>query len=576
LVVGLLFAGAVLYASRRTRTDTVETSGQKVLAVLPFENLGDSADAYFADGVSDAVRTKLARIAGLYVIARGSSLEYRKTNKRPQDIARELGADYLLTATVQWDKSAGGASRVRVSPELVTVSSREAPKTRWGEQFDAAVTDVFQVQAELASNVASALGVALGDSARQELASKPTGSFVAYDAFLKGEAASQSMAENNPPSLRRAAGFYEQAVAVDSTFFLAWAQLARVYSTLSFTNPSRVNAERAHAALKRALALGSNRPEAQLALGEYHQRAELDHVTAIAAYEAGVRQAPNSIELLMALATAEQALGRWEASVEPLTRAAALDPRSVNAVRRISNALLCLRRYEAADSMADRALAVAPTNLRILEQKITVSLARGDLAAAKQAVRFVASRVESAELVAHLASFAEFYWLLDDVQQRQLLTLPPSAFDNDSGTWAIVRAQTYHFRHDQTHARAFADLTQRIVGEQIRVTPDNGQLRITRGLALAYLSRKSEALREGERGVTLWPVTRDALVGYYIAHQRVRIHLLVGEYEGALDQLERLLKLPGYLSPGRLRIDPTFAPLHNSPRFQRLLTTSFG
>ncbi len=87
--------------------------------MLPFENLGDSADAYFSDGVADEVRTKLTQVSGLVVIARGSSIQYRGTTKRPAEIARELGADYLLTGTVRWEKAAGTASRVRVSPELV-------------------------------------------------------------------------------------------------------------------------------------------------------------------------------------------------------------------------------------------------------------------------------------------------------------------------------------------------------------------------------------------------------------------------------------------------------------------------
>ena len=68
-----------------------------------------SADAYFADGVTDEIRTKLAQVAGLEVIARGSSLEYRRDHQAPAEIARELGADYLLTGTVRWDKAAGGA-----------------------------------------------------------------------------------------------------------------------------------------------------------------------------------------------------------------------------------------------------------------------------------------------------------------------------------------------------------------------------------------------------------------------------------------------------------------------------------
>jgi TolB-like protein len=235
LGLGFLVGVGVVFAWRRTRAGASESAGPKVLAVLPFENLGDSATEYFADGVTDEVRTKLARIGGLQVIARGSSIEYRRTTKRPQEIARELGADYLLTATVRWDKAARGASRVRVSPELVAVSPGHAPSTRWGEQFDAALTDVFQVQADIAGKVASALDVALGDSARRDLAAKPTDNLAAYDAFLKGEAESQAMGVGDPPSLRRAIGFYQQAVALDSAFVPAWAQLARAHASLYYS-----------------------------------------------------------------------------------------------------------------------------------------------------------------------------------------------------------------------------------------------------------------------------------------------------------------------------------------------------
>ena len=87
---------------------------------------------------------------------------------------------------------------------------------------------------------------------------------------------------------------------------------------------------------------------------------------------------------------------------------------------------------------------------------------------------------------------------------------------------------------------------------------------------LAYLGRKGEAVEEGERAVMLWPISRDAFQGAYIQHQLVRIYLAVGEPEKALDQLEPLLRMPYFLSPGWLRIDPTFAPLKGNPRFERL------
>ena len=81
------------------------------VAVLPFENLGSPEDDYFADGIADAIRGKLTSLPGLEVIARSSSTPYKKTTKSPQEIAKELDARYLLTATVRWQKS-GGSSRV--------------------------------------------------------------------------------------------------------------------------------------------------------------------------------------------------------------------------------------------------------------------------------------------------------------------------------------------------------------------------------------------------------------------------------------------------------------------------------
>jgi tetratricopeptide (TPR) repeat protein len=162
--------------------------------------------------------------------------------------------------------------------------------------------------------------------------------------------------------------------------------------------------------------------------------------------------------------------------------------------------------------------------------------------------------------------------VLDDAEQRQLLALPPSAFDDDRAGWAIVRAQTYHLWGDQARARIYADSSRLAADEQIRAAPDDGQRHVFRGLALAYLGRKAEAIAEGERAVALVPINRDTYRGPYLQHQLMRIYLLVGEPERALDQLEPLLKVPYYLSSGWLRIDPTFAPLKGNPRFEQLVS----
>ncbi len=87
--------------------------------------------------------------------------------------------------------------------------------------------------------------------------------------------------------------------------------------------------------------------------------------------------------------------------------------------------------------------------------------------------------------------------------------------------------------------------------------------------ARALSSRDSLELLE--RAVALMPISRDALIGAFLQHDLVRIYLLVGEPEKALDQLEPLLRMPYHLSPGWLRIDPTFAPLKGNPRFEQLV-----
>jgi adenylate cyclase len=120
----------------------------------------------------------------------------------------------------------------------------------------------------------------------------------------------------------------------------------------------------------------------------------------------------------------------------------------------------------------------------------------------------------------------------------------------------------------------YAEEARKAFEEQLRAAPDEPQRHVLLGLALAYLGRKQEAIREGEKGLALQPVAKDALNGAYFQLQLVRIYMLVGEPEKALDQLEPLLKIPFYLSPGWLKIDPNFDSLRKNPRFQRLVAGS--
>jgi hypothetical protein len=214
-------------------------------------------------------------------------------------------------------------------------------------------------------------------------------------------------------------------------------------------------------------------------------------------------------------------------------------------------------------------LALAP-NATNVQNRVTVSLSEGDLPAARRLLDDAGRRVNQDDLFAYMAVYNDLGWVLDDVGQRRVLSLGPELFDNDRGNWAIVRAHVYAWRGDSVSARAWGDTAAREFAAQILASPDDPQRHVLRGVALAYAGRRAEALAEGKRGMSLVSWENDFMSAVYYQHQVLRIHLLLGEREQALDMLEALFAKPYYLSPGWLRIDPTFASLKGNPRFEKL------
>ncbi|HTG49996.1 MAG TPA: tetratricopeptide repeat protein, partial [Gemmatimonadales bacterium] len=411
----------------------------------------------------------------------------------------------------------------------------------------------------------------LGTGQKQTLTERPTANLEAYDAFLKGEA-SGGLTIADAPTLRNAINYYEQAVALDSTFAVAWAALGRAQAQYYFNvTPTPVSAAAAKRAADRSIALAPGRPEGWLALCGYYQTVLVDYSRSLDACAKGLALTPENPGLLTAAALSEQGLGRWDAALRRLEKGRKLDPRSAQTARRLAHTLVRLRRYADALAAADRGLAASPDNLDLIENKAMAYLAQGDLDGARRVIADAPSSVEPTALVTFFANYWDLFWVLDDDQQRLLLRLPPGAYDGDRGAWGIVRAQTYFLRGDTAMARVYADSARLGTEQTLADTPDDPQRRIVLGLALAYMGRKAEAIREGERGLALLPASGDGYTGPYLQHMLARIYILAGEPEKALDRLEPLLRTPYYLSPGWLRIDPTFDPLRKHPRFRKLV-----
>jgi serine/threonine-protein kinase len=573
LGIGVLIGLGVLFAWRRHQpAGTSAGDGVRRLAVLPFENLGDSSDAYFADGVTDAIRGKLTTLTGLEVIARASSEQYRGHRKTPQQIADELGVTYLLTGTVRWAKSADGTSRVQVSPELVDVGGGTA-RSRWQQPFDAPLTDVFKVQGDIAGKVASALDVALGAGDQQQLAERPTQNMAAYDAYLKGEA----LMGTDLPSLQRAAALYDQAVKLDPRFGIAWARLAYV---LGLANSRLVTASRMatmDSAVARAMALAPHAPatyRARSVVASFHY----DTTAIKAILEEAIARYPADPDLLRGIAAMQtQDLSdsaRVDSGLATYRRALALDPRSMRTLRAYGTALAALQRIAEAREQFRRALDISPGDLSSIESLTYTYLTVGDLAGARQVLDGTPPTLDRRVLLAQTAMYQDRYWILTRVQQDTLFTLPVATFDNDPGSRALAFAEIYFLRGDSALARSWGDSAQRYFRAASQANPSDAQYQGLMGLGLAYAGRYREAVQVCEKAISAAAGTPlDGTLGY-VTSLLSRVHVLAGNADEALDLLEPLHGTSMFYTSGWLSIDPAWAPLHGNPRFEKLIARS--
>jgi TolB-like protein/TPR repeat protein len=300
-----------------TRTEESSFPTNRV-AILPFTSFSSNPDdAYFADGVTDEIISAVAGISGLSVISRTSVVGYKGTTKKVKEIGKELEVGSILEGTF---KKAG--NRIRVTTQLIDVA---ADKHLWAQNYDRELDDVFEVQSDVAKQVADALRVRILSPEVARIEKKPTQSTAAYTLYLKGR---YLWNKRNPDDLKKARECFEQAVKEDPGFALAYAGQADCSLILRQWNVDlEANLERAKAMVTKALELN---PE----LAEAHTTKGL-----LSASEYNLRQAEEeykrAIELKPSYATAHQWYFwvlfyqlRWDEALEQIEKALELDPLS--------------------------------------------------------------------------------------------------------------------------------------------------------------------------------------------------------------------------------------------------------
>jgi TolB-like protein/Flp pilus assembly protein TadD len=329
IIIAVLSVAVAFFALDKLVWDTEETrqtgtatgSNRRSVAVLPFSNMsGDDSNNPFTVGIHDDLLTHLSKIASIKTISRTSMQQYRDTTKSIPEIAAELGVATILEGGVQ-----RAGDRVRINVQLIDAKT---DAHLWADTYDRQLTtaDIFAIQTEIATEIASALQATLTSDERRYISTIPTENLEAYEAFQLGR---QLLETGTTKSVAEAVALLEQATSLDPDFAIAWAKLADAYRLLRLLTSKNVDQlnQKALAAAERAIRLDDQSSDAHSAIAAILEWRS-DFQGAIEATERALQLDPNNANTRFRYASVLHSTGRVEHSLLEFEKAAQLDPLS--------------------------------------------------------------------------------------------------------------------------------------------------------------------------------------------------------------------------------------------------------
>jgi serine/threonine protein kinase/tetratricopeptide (TPR) repeat protein len=575
LVAVVAIAASYLFGNRGDEAASPAAPAERPkLVVLPFENLGAAEDEYFADGITEEVTTRLAKLNDLGVISRKSAMKYKDSTKSLKEIGEELDVDYALEGSIRWDKT-GETSRVRINTQLIRVSD---DTHLWADSFNRVYEQIFVLEAEIAEDVATALNVTILEPERAALAEAPTDNLEAYDYYLKGREVHDRAAAAEDFEL--ATTLLEQAVKLDSTFSLAHALLARYYTNDYFNNrfADQPRLQQGLEAARGALRHNPDGPEGHVAMGYYHYYGSRDYENALAEFKLAEKTEPNDAAMLEAMGYVQRRQGNWDEALANLERALELDPASLDLYDNVILTALLMRRYREADRYVTMAIEMAPEFPPFRAYvALRMMLEPGDIEGALALVNRLEEESGSPMTAQMKLTLDMFTGNYGGILERlpDIETAARAYGDADTASYCLMKGLIYDLESgletESDVAQAYYDSARVVWERQLAARPDDHTILTQLGLAYAGMRDKGKAYYYADRAAEVMPLSRDAVDGSNMLENKAIIKGLFGDAEEALDILELLLDIPSMVTPGMLKANPLFAPLRENPRFQKMI-----
>ncbi len=557
------------------------TIPSKSIAVLPFENLStDKANAYFADGMQDEILTKLAQLGNLKVISRTSVEQYKSHPGNLKTIGNELGVRTVLEGSVQ---KAG--DQIRVIVQLINVRN---DSHIWAMTYTRKLKDVFTVQTQIADNITKSLKLKLLPADERNLEAAPTNNAQAYDLYLKARYDMHRYI-NTGVLPRNAIRWYHQAIQLDTTFALAYADLAKSELFWSYYKNKDSLRHQALIHAKTALNINPNLAEGHLQLGKTYQAIDSDNNRAEKEFTSAYSLAPKNPDILNTLANMDINAGKWDSALAKLKKAFNLDPRNRQRLEDLANINWQLRHYSEALRLCDQARKLDPSDSHLLYVKaqIFVSIGRNKEARAIMKnietehysdIATIAAYVIYGQIDFHERKYKQ--WLKNLGTSDSLMYLYSKnnhldIFKSEHLNKLISTGEIYNLIGKKNQARSVISRAMKQIDQVYPGKTNNDHIKrlTSKAFCEMFLDQREKAITNLQNALKLTDINHHYLQYYRLLGDLSRTYAYFGDADHALPLIKEVFeaKGTGRIMPGYDLEHVIWDPIRKDPRFQALV-----
>ncbi|MEA1885644.1 MAG: hypothetical protein U9N72_00320 [Bacteroidota bacterium] len=465
---------------------------EKSIAVLPFNNLSaDTAQAYFCDGIREEILYHLQKIDAFSVRSRTSADHYRNTDKTTAVIGNELNANYLVEGSIG---STGNELRIWI--QLIDATT---DKHVWAGDYIKERVKIFSIQSEIAQKIASELKVVLSPGEKEKIDKQPTDNLDAYQAYLRGRYYAGKPHFTLSYWLEALKNFQE-AVDIDTTFALAYAELARAHGRLRYLRQDLSESRLAQAdrAARKALKYGSEDPRVHLALGYYYLYAYRDENQALEHLRIAERGMPDDVEVLLEKSDIILPQGNYEEAIQLHEKASEASPLDAGILTHMTFCLWATRQYEYGIETCNKANSIDPDNNWPYLYKAFITWSwKGPNEVSREMIQHVDPEHE-------FYIFARYWQEVGEKKFDEALKLVADTaiiWGIHHKMWtcpkSLLRAFIYEYLNETEHAHNDYKTALGILEQKVVEVPDDPRYHSALGMAYAGLGQKEKAIEEG-------------------------------------------------------------------------------